>query len=146
MFPKLDFQISEWLPKSFRSPLAKETHVISLTCNGRVEMLDKNITAPFKFLRGMNTFIFSLKYAKVEDHLPLMCQLQRAATLPPVEQSGMVGAIVFSMQSRAEFDSCWLESVQEKILCKVRIEQIIVKLMQFLDSFSNFSLAWIFLH
>ena len=86
-----------------------------------MEMLHKNITAPFQFLRGLSTFIFSLKYAKVDDHLPLMCQLQRAATLPPVEQNGMVGAIVFSMQSRTEFDSCWLESVQEKILCKVNL-------------------------
>ena len=51
----------EWLPKSFRSPNAKETNVVSVTCNGRVEMLEKNITAPFKFLRGINTFIFSLK-------------------------------------------------------------------------------------
>ena len=104
-------------------------------------MLDKNITAPFKFLRGMNTFIFSLKYAKVEDHLPLMCQLQRAATLPPVEQSGMVGAIVFSMQSRAEFDSCWLESVQEKILCKVRIIRNFVELMSFLDNDSRLNIS-----
>ena len=52
---------TEWLPKSFRSPNAKETNVVSVTCNGRVEMLEKNITAPFKFLRGINTFIFSLK-------------------------------------------------------------------------------------
>ena len=59
------------------------------------------------------------QYAKVDDHLPLMQQLQRAATLPPVEQNGMVGAIVYSMQNRTEFDSCWLESIQEKILCKV---------------------------
>ena len=49
-----------------------------------------------------------------------MQQLQRAATLPPIEQNGMVGAIVYSMQNRTEFDSCWLESIQEKILCKVK--------------------------
>ena len=34
---------------------------------------------------------------KVEDHIPIMCQLRRAATLPPVEQNGMIAAIVFSM-------------------------------------------------
>ena len=111
--------ISEWLPKSFRSPLAKETNVITLTSNGIVEMLEKDILAPFKFVKGPQTFIFSLKYAKIDDHLPLMCQLRRAATLPPVEQNGMVAAIVFSMQSRTQFDSCWLESVQETILFKV---------------------------
>jgi hypothetical protein len=48
-----------------------------------------------------------------------MCQLQRAATLPPVEQNGMIAAIVYSTQNRVEFDSCWLESVQENILFKV---------------------------
>jgi factor associated with neutral sphingomyelinase activation len=124
----------EWLPRSFRSPLAKETNVISLTSKGRVEMLDKNILAPFKFIREVKTFIFALKYAKVDDHLPLMCQLQRASTLPPVEQNGMVGAIVYSMQSRTEFDSCWLESVQETILHKVLL---LLKLLRLKSRFSR---------
>ena len=62
----------EWLPKSFRSPNAKETNVVSVTCNGRVEMLEKNITAPFKFLRGINTFIFSLKVI-ILSFYPLFC-------------------------------------------------------------------------
>ena len=48
-----------------------------------------------------------------------MGQLQRAATLPPVEQNGMIAAIVYSMQSRVEFDSASLDSVQENILFKV---------------------------
>ena len=48
-----------------------------------------------------------------------MCQLQRASTLLPVEQNGMIAAIVYSMQNRTDFDNCWLESVQEKILIKV---------------------------
>ena len=61
--------ISEWLPKSFRSPLAKVNNVISLTCKGCVEMLDKNILAPFQFLRGINTFIFSLTYGKGTIHI-----------------------------------------------------------------------------
>lgn len=82
-------------------------------------MLDKNITAPFNFIRGINTFIFSLKYAKVDDYLQIMCQLHRASTLPPVEQNGMIHAMVYSMQNRTEFDSCWLDAVQEKILHKV---------------------------
>jgi len=81
-------------------------------------MLDKNILAPFNFLRELNTFIFSLTYGKVEDHIPLMCQLRRAATLPPVEQNGMIAAIVFSMQSRTQFDFASMETVQEKILHK----------------------------
>ena len=65
--------------------------------------------------------VFALKYGKLDDYLPLMCQLQRAATLPPVEQNGMIAAIVYSTQNRTDFDNCWLESVQEKILTKVNI-------------------------
>ena len=55
----------------------------------------------------------------VEDHIPLMCQLRRAATLPPVEQNGMIAAIVFSMQSRTQFDFASMETVHENILHKV---------------------------
>ena len=113
------FLISEWLPKSFRSPLASQSNVIALTCDGRVEMLDKNTLAPFKFIRGVKTYIFSFKYAKVNDHLSLMNQLRRAATLPPIEQNGMIATIVYSIQSRSSFDHCWLETAQEQILHKV---------------------------
>ena len=55
----------------------------------------------------------------MEDHIPLMCQLRRAATLPPVEQNGMIAAIVFSMQSRTQFDFASMETVHENILHKV---------------------------
>ena len=113
------FTISEWLPKSFRSPLASQSNVIALTCDGRVEMLDKNTLAPFKFVRGVKSYIFSFKYAKVNDHLSLMNQLRRAATLPPIEQNGMIATIVYSIQSRSSFDHCWLETAQEQILHKV---------------------------
>ena len=115
------FFISEWLPKSFRSPLASQSNVIALTCDGRVEMLDKNTLAPFKFIRGVKTYIFSFKYAKVNDHLSLMNQLRRAATLPPIEQNGMIATIVYSIQSRSSFDHCWLETAQEQILHKVTL-------------------------
>ena len=67
----------------------------------------------------MLPFVFALKYEKLDDCLPLMCQLQRAATLPPVEQNGMIAAIVYSTQTRTNFDMGSLESVQEKILMKV---------------------------
>ena len=90
-------------------------------------MLDKNILAPFKFIRGQKSFIFSLIYGKIDDYLPLMCQLRRAATLPPVEQNGMVAAMVFSVQNRKQFDSCWIESVKEKILHKVRYAILILR-------------------
>ena len=120
-FPLADcISIAEWLPKSFQSRLAKESHVISVTCKSRVEMLEDNKVAPFRFERvePLVPFVFALKYKKLDDCLPLMCQLQRAATLPPVEQNGMISAIVYSTQTRTDFDMGSLESVQEKILMK----------------------------
>ena len=120
-FPLADCTcITEWLPKSFQSRLAKESHVVSVTCKSRVEMVADNKIAPFQFERvyPLVPCVFALKYGKLEDYLPLMCQLHRAATLPPVEQNGMIAAIVYSTQNRTEFDSCWLESVHEKILMK----------------------------
>ena len=68
---------------------------------------------------------------KVEDHIPLMCQLRRAATLPPVEQNGMIAAIVFSMQSRTQFDFASMETVHENILHKVCNSSI------FFEQFTN---------
>lgn len=118
-FPLADCtKIQEWFPKSFQSKLAKEANVLSVTCTSFVEMLEKNQLAPFKFLRANRSFLFALKYAKLDDYLPLICQLQRAATLPPVEQNGMVAAMVYSTQNRVEFDACFLDSVQENILFK----------------------------
>ena len=32
----------EWLPKSFQSRLAKESHVVSVTCKSKIEMLGDN--------------------------------------------------------------------------------------------------------
>ena len=79
------------------------------------------VVAPFRFDRvePLVPCVFALKYEKLDNYLPLMCQLQRASTLLPVEQNGMIAAIVYSMQNRTDFDNCWLESVQEKILIKV---------------------------
>lgn len=56
-------------------------------------MLEKNILAPYKFLHKKAHFLFSFNYAMVEDCLPQMLQLHRAATLPTAEQNAMVGAI-----------------------------------------------------
>ena len=42
-------------------------------------------------LQGKATHIFSLNYVITDDCLPQMCQLHRASTLPPADQSAMVG-------------------------------------------------------
>ncbi|TRY75685.1 hypothetical protein TCAL_14609 [Tigriopus californicus] len=85
--------IQEWFPKSFQSVLVREQNLIALTCTSCVIMLTKNRLAPFKNSRHPVSFVFALQYGKVDDYLSQICQLQRASTLPPVEQNGMIAAI-----------------------------------------------------
>ena len=79
-------------------------------------MLRQNKIAPFKFIRSQERFVFSFTYRKVSDCLSQVQQLHRAASLPPVEQAGMLAAINFSRQNRLNFDTCWLENIGEKIV------------------------------
>ena len=112
---------SEWLPKSFQSFFANKSNTFSITCKSKVEMLKDNKVAPFKFskIEPVVPFVFSLCHSRLDDELPLMAQLQRAATLPAVEQHGMIATMVYSTQNRTDFDHCWLESIHERILLKV---------------------------
>ena len=117
---------TEWVPKSFQCIFANKSQVVSVTCKSKVEMLSDNKVAPFKFSRvePLTPFVFSLQHAKLDDELPLMAQLQRAATLLAVEQRGMIATMVYSTQSRTDFDLCALESVHERILLKVGIDPL----------------------
>merc|ERR1719334_1449911 len=84
--------------------------------NQTIEMLRHNLIAPFKFVRSKTSHVFSFTYRKAAECLGQVLQLVRAATLPPVEQAGMVAAINYSIQSRLSFDTCWLENITEKIV------------------------------
>jgi len=55
-----------------------------------VEMLEKNILAPYKFIHQNTIFNFCFNYAKVEDCISQILQLYRAASLITVEQNAMV--------------------------------------------------------
>ena len=79
-------------------------------------MLKQNRIAPFKFIRSSEKYVFSFTYRKVADCLSQVQQLHRAASLPPVEQAGMVAAINYSRQNRVNFDTCWLENIGEQIV------------------------------
>ena len=59
-------------------------------CKQYVKMLEKNILAPYKFIHQNATFHFYFYYAKIDDCLPQILQLFRAATLPTAEQNAMV--------------------------------------------------------
>lgn len=56
-------------------------------------MLEGNILAPYKFIHKPADFQLSFNYVKVDDCLPQILQLARAATLPTAEQNAMVTSI-----------------------------------------------------
>lgn len=75
----------------------RSDNVLCVKCKQYVEMLEGNVLAPYKFLHKENRYFFKFNYAKIEDCLPHILQLLRAATLPTAEQNAMVyGFIVFS--------------------------------------------------
>ena len=56
-----------------------------------IEMLAKNVPAPYVFRKQPRRHVFELTYAKLDSCLPKLCQLHRAAVfLSPVEQNTMV--------------------------------------------------------
>lgn len=64
--------------------------MLSIECKQHVEMLEKNILAPYRFVHENSMFHFCFNYTKVEDYLPQILQLHRAASLVTVEQNAMV--------------------------------------------------------
>ena len=106
------------MPKSFQSKLAKEKHLLSVEFKSFIETMNCNVVGPFKFLRQKGKFVFSLRYCHLDECLPTILQLQRASTLPPVDQNAMIAAFVYSRQMRTDFNSCLLEAIQETVLFK----------------------------
>lgn len=72
-----------------KSKFLKDDNIINVCCNQYVEMLEGNLIAPYKFCSS-GYYLFQLNYAKVEDCITQICQLQRASTLPAAEQADMV--------------------------------------------------------
>lgn len=67
--------------------------MVSVDCKQHVEMLEKNILAPYKFIHHNCTLHFCFNYAKIENCLPQILQLHRAASLVTAEQNAMVISI-----------------------------------------------------
>lgn len=70
----------------------QEADVLCISCVQYTEMLEGNVIAPFKFRqqKTLSKFLFVLKYVSIDECLPKIKQLQRAATLPIYEQNSMV--------------------------------------------------------
>lgn len=72
---------------------SRSNSTLSVHCKQYVEMLEGNILAPYKFIHRPAEFQFSFNYVKINDCLPQISQLLRAATLPTAEQNAMVNVI-----------------------------------------------------
>ncbi|XP_001606594.3 protein FAN [Nasonia vitripennis] len=110
---------------SSNNNLTGSNDTLLVHCKQYVEMLKGNILAPYKFIHKPAEFQFSFNYVKVDDCLPQILQLMRAATLPTAEQNAMIMAIVHSRQSRFSFDTSWLEDLYEKIVFEVQANKVL---------------------
>ncbi|XP_025263556.1 protein FAN isoform X2 [Camponotus floridanus] len=99
--------------------------MLSVESKQHVEMLEKNILAPYKFIHQNTIFRFCFNYAKIEDCLPHILQLHRAASLATAEQNAMIMAIVHSRQSRISFDTSWLEDLYEQVVLETQANKVL---------------------
>ncbi|XP_032667732.1 protein FAN-like isoform X1 [Odontomachus brunneus] len=99
--------------------------ILSVECKQYVEMLEKNILAPYRFVHQNSMFHFCFNYTKIEDCLPQILQLHRAASLANAEQNAMIMAIVHSRQSGVSFDMSWLEDLYEQVVLETQANQVL---------------------
>ncbi|KAJ8303155.1 hypothetical protein KUTeg_019551 [Tegillarca granosa] len=116
--------MNEWSSESLFSKHDVKDKGLKIVSDQVVEMKAKNIISPYVFSREPSEHRFTLNYVAVDDCLPQMCQLHRASTLPPAEQSAMINAIVLSRQSRVKFNTSWLEDLYEKIILETQGDRI----------------------
>lgn len=100
-------------------------NMLSVECKQYVEMLEKNILAPYRFIHQNTVFQFGFNYGKVEDCLPQILQLHRAASLVTAQQNAMIMAIVHSRQSRVSFDTSWLEDLYEQVVLETQGNKVL---------------------
>lgn len=105
--------IEQW--KGTAKFLNSNNNVMSVNCKEYIELLEKNIVAPYQFRKPAN-FLFLLNYANVMNCLPQVCQLHRASSLPAAEQADMIATIVHSRQSRDVFDPRWMDLYEKVVL------------------------------
>lgn len=115
----------------------KEVSIEGLTENGNidnglievdsamtVEMLEQGILQPYTFRRESGVHIFELVYLSPSVVLPQVCQLHRAASLPPNDQNTMIQAISRSRQHRTKFDRSLLGDVSETVVLETQASKV----------------------
>ncbi|CAG9772021.1 unnamed protein product [Ceutorhynchus assimilis] len=111
--------IEEWKGSA---KFIESKNALSISCKEYIEMLESNVIAPYQFKESAN-FLFVLNYANISNCLTMIAQLHRASTLPSVEQSNMIAAIVHSRHSRVSFDPLWLD-LYETIMLETQADKV----------------------
>ncbi|CAL4060245.1 unnamed protein product, partial [Meganyctiphanes norvegica] len=89
-----------------------------------VEMLEQGILQPYTFRRECGVHVFELVYLSSSAVLPQVCQLHRAASLPPNDQNTMIQAISRSRQHRTKFDRSLLGDVSETVVLETQASKV----------------------
>ncbi|XP_058806597.1 protein FAN-like [Phymastichus coffea] len=110
---------------SIKDYFSRYNHILNVHCQQYVEMLEGNVLAPYKFIHKSVNFQFLFDYIEVDDCLPQILQLLRAATLPTAEQNAMIMTIAHSRQSRFIFDTCWLEDLYEQVIFELQANKVL---------------------
>ncbi|XP_033626549.1 protein FAN-like [Asterias rubens] len=98
------------------SRLGGRRDMIAIQSKQTIEMKANNIIGSYEFKKKTETHRFSLNYITPDDVLQIMCQLQRATTLPLADEASMIAAIVYSSYNRIKFNTSWLETLYEQII------------------------------
>lgn len=77
---------------------SKYVNVLAVECSQYTEMLERNVLAPYTFKNEKRTFLFSMRYARIEAVLQHLSQLHRASSLQPYEQNDMVRVYEFTQR------------------------------------------------
>lgn len=92
-------KITEWEGTLLQS---NDNNCILIEAKQYIEMLDKNILAPYVFKLEKKIFLFKLHYAQISEYLPQICQLHRASSLHAYEQNSMVNKFNMKMMSNTK--------------------------------------------
>ncbi|XP_058126854.1 protein FAN-like [Anopheles ziemanni] len=95
-----------------------------IRCRQYIEMLSENTIQPYHFVQRECRFLFNFHFAKLDECLQQICQLNRASTLPSYEQNSMIATIVYSRHSRVKFNPLWLNSLYERTVAEFHVEEI----------------------
>uniref|UniRef100_A0A1X7SLX8 FAN-like N-terminal PH domain-containing protein n=1 Tax=Amphimedon queenslandica TaxID=400682 RepID=A0A1X7SLX8_AMPQE len=84
------------------------------------EMLERNIMAPFSFVKKERRLVFSLNYGNIDAVLAKIVTLERAVKLGKKDQNLLIENIVQSRQNEVSFNTSWLENLYEEIILETQ--------------------------